>query len=58
MMAQAMEAVVRFLAEEARLVPRRVRRLVGSRLPWRRGVLPLPSLESQAPSAKRQGDNR
>ena len=33
-------------------VPRRVRRLVGSRLPWRRGVLPLPSLESQAPSAR------
>ena len=50
MMAQAMEAVVRFLAEEAVSL--------GFRLPWRRGVLPLPSPESQAPSAKRRGDNR
>ena len=50
MMAQAMEAVVRFLAEEA------VSLVLG--FLGRCGVLPLPSLESQATCAKRHGDNR
>ena len=51
-MAQAMEAVVRFLAEQARLV----RRLVGFRFPWRLGVLPLPSLiREEAAEARADG---